>query len=258
MSLYAVIGDIHGPWEDERAVDLFFYICKDMGVTHLILNGDVLDFYNINAHGPKDPDIQTNLDAEIDWGISFFKRVRKELPNAEIVYIFGNHEFRLDRFIMANAPVFWNMLRLDKMLNLEGLGIKWLPYNERYRIEKTNLYVQHSPPSYSENAASVSMMKKMDEDHIWNCTHRTDMVARTGSSGKVYTSYLNGWFGSRGVIKQNQTQMPENKKVFAFTKNHERWNCSFCLVTTDGKEHYIQQILIKEYKCAIGEHFYYG
>jgi predicted phosphodiesterase len=162
MSLYAVIGDIHGPWEDERAVDLFLYICKDLGVTNLILNGDILDFYNINAHGPKDPDVQTNLEDEIEWGRNFLARLKKELPKTKITYIFGNHEYRLDRFIMKNAPVFWNMLRLDKMLELERLGIDWVPYNERYQVEDTSLFVQHSPPSYSQNLANTSLQKKMD------------------------------------------------------------------------------------------------
>ena len=258
MSLYAVIGDIHGPWVDDRAVDLFLYIVKDLKISHLILNGDILDFYNINAHGPKDPDVQTSLEDELNWGVNFMERLRKELPKVEIIYIFGNHEFRLDRFIMKNAPAFWNMLRLEKMLQLKRFDIKWIPYNERYKVGNTSLFIQHSPPSYSDNAASVAMGRKMDEDHIWNCSHRTDMVARTGSSGKVYTSYLNGWFGSKKIMHENFKAMPENRKVFSFTKNHERWNTSFCLVSTDKKEHHVEQVLVKNYSCSVGGVVYNG
>lgn len=258
MSLYAVIGDIHGPWEDEKAVDLFLYICKDMEITHLVFNGDVLDFYNINSHGPKDPEIQTSLEDEMNWGKAFFKRVRKMLPDVKIVFLYGNHEDRLNRFIMKNCPAFTNMLRLENQLELDKLDIEWYPYNERYRIGETDLFIQHSPPSYSENAANTSLKHKIDQDHIWGCSHRTDMVARTGSSGKVYTSYINGWFGSKKIVDYNQRLMPDNKRVYKFTKNHERWNCSFCLVTTDKKKHHVQQIIIKDYQCAIGCEIYQG
>jgi len=257
--LYGVLGDLHGPWIDERAVNLALDIFEDVGVTHLILNGDVLDFYNINAHGPKDPGVQTNLEDEIHWGYEFLNDLVKRFKNTEIVFIFGNHEYRLDRFIMANCPAFMNFLKLEKMLRLDELGIKWLPYNERYQVGKTNLYIQHSPPSYSANSmATTSLMKKMDTDHIWNCAHRTDMSVKTGSSGRVYTSYVNGWFGSTGIIKQNQNEMPENRRVFMYTKNHEQWNTSFCLVSVQGKQHHVQQVLMKNYVCALGETIYEG
>lgn len=259
MDLYGILGDLHGPWIDQRAIDLAFDIFDDIGVTHIILNGDVLDFYNINAHGPKDPDVQTRLEDEIYWGQEFFKQLRERFPDAHIVYMFGNHEYRLDRFIMANCPAFWNFLKLEKMLMLDELDIKWMPYNERYQIGNSNLYVQHSPPSYSENsAAATSLNKKMDVDHIWNCTHRTDSAVKTGSSGKVYTSYINGWFGSRGIVESLQTKMPENRKVFQFTKNHEKWNTSFCIATVDKGEHFVNQIVMKDYKCLYGENLYIG
>ena len=258
MALYGVLGDIHGPWEDKRAVALALDIFEDVGVTHIVLNGDIVDFYNINAHGPKDPDVQLNLEDEFFWGQEFLSNLVKRFKNTEIIFIMGNHEYRLDRFVMANCPVFWNFVRIEKMLDLDRLGIKWLPYNERYRVENTSLFIQHSPPSYSQNLANTSLTKKMDEDHIWNCAHRTDMVAKTGSSGRVYTSYINGWFGSRGIIQENQNRMPENRRVFHFTKNHESWNTSFCLVGVNGKEHHVTQILMKNYTCMVGDSFYEG
>ena len=85
-----------------------------------------------------------------------------------------------------------------------------------------------------------------------NCTFMNN------SDDEFYTSYINGWFGSTGIIEKNQNEMPENKRVFAYTKNHESWNCSFCLVSTDGEEHHVQQILIKDYKCSIGNVIYEG
>tara|TARA_R110002020_G_scaffold468324_2_gene692527 strand:- start:451 stop:1212 length:762 start_codon:yes stop_codon:yes gene_type:complete len=253
-----VLGDIHGPWLNQRRLDLVLDIAQDLDCSHIIINGDCLDFYHLNSYGPKHADVQTILEDEIYWGQEFLKSLRKRFPKKGIIFLFGNHEYRLDRFIMKHCPAFWNFLKLEKMLNLEDLNIEWLPYNERYQIEKTQLFVQHSPPSYSDNLANTSMKKKMDQDHIWNCAHRTDMVARTGSSGKIYTSYINGWFGSTGIIGKNQREMPENRRVFSFTKNHESWNSSFCLVGVDGKNHYVEQVLIKDYTAMVGGNLYEG
>jgi hypothetical protein len=256
MSLIAVIGDLHGPWEDKKAVGLFIGICKKLKIDELVLNGDVLDFYNVNSHGPKDPEIQTTLEDELNWGNKFFDYIQHHLPDTKITFLYGNHEDRLNRFITKNCPAFTNIVRLENALRLDQRGIEWYHYNERYRIGETDLFVQHSPPSYSENAANTSFKKKLDQDHIWNCTHRTDTVVRTGSSGKVYTSYMNGWFGSKRIIQENQRLMPEVNRVFKYTKNHETWNCSFCLVKTAGKQHFVEQVIVKDYSCSIGGKLY--
>ena len=67
---------------------------------------------------------------------------------------------------------------------------------------------------------------------------------------------MNGWFGGLEIIQKNQREMPENRRVFKYTKNHERWNCSFTLVSTDGNTHHVQQIVMKDYQCAIGNEIY--
>lgn len=249
--LYAVIGDVHGPWCDDIAVNLFLDICKDVGITDLVINGDFVDFYNINAHGPKDPEIQSKLDDEFIWAGDMLDHIKKKLPGVQITWIYGNHEYRLDRFVMANCPAFYNHLKLEKMLRLDERGVDWIPYNERFKIGP-KLYCQHSPPSYSENAASTSFKKKFDEDHIWGCAHRPDRVIRRGSSGTIYESHILGWFGRKDIILENQRNMPENNRVFKFTKNHEGWACSFAI--TDG--FHIQHILMKNYQCHIGGHIY--
>lgn len=258
MELYGVIGDIHLPFEDRRALDLALDIFEDQGITHLILNGDVLDFYCLNSYGAKHPDVQATLEDEFYAGQEFLNNLRKRFVDVKITYIFGNHEYRLDRFVMENCPGFWNLLKLEKQLNLKELGINWVPYNERYQLGKANIYCQHSPPSYSENAAVTSFKKKLDVDHIWNCTHRTDRSVKTGSSGTTYTSYINGWFGSKGIIEDLQAKMPDNRRVFSFTKNHEVWNRSFCLVYVDGPKYHVNQIIMKDYECMVGNTLYEG
>lgn len=262
MQLYGVLGDLHLPWANDRKIELAYCVMKDVGITHLILNGDVADFYNLNAHGPKDPQIKTKLDDEFDSLVEFLQFTRKFFGHSvKIIYIFGNHEHRLDRFVMANCPAFYNHLRLDKMLQLDSLGIDWIPYNQPYLVKGANLRIQHSPPSYSENLANTSLKKKIDVDHIFNCAHRLDFATRTGASGKDYTVISNGWFGSLEIIRKNQNEMPENRRVYHFTKFHESWNTAFTLAYVYKHNHTLNPIHIKqgekgEYYCSTGANYY--
>ena len=147
----------------------------------------------------------------------------------------GNHEYRLDRFILNNCKAFHNIVTIDKQLHLDHYNIDWIPYNECYRVDETNLYIQHSPPSYGVNGARTSLLKKHDRSFIWGCTHRIQKAAITGASGQEHYAYFNGWLGSTSLT-------PEHKEVFKYTKNHEEWQAGFALVDViEGREFQVTQ-----------------
>jgi hypothetical protein len=222
-----VFNDVHGPFEDPIKLELVLlagdFLYSQKKLDEIILNGDILDFYNINSHGPKHPEIQNTLEAEIEWGIDFLSKLRKRFPDVKITFIFGNHEDRLERFIIDKCPAFYNMFQLHKMLRLEELNIDWLPYNNTYQVEKTNLYIQHSPPSYGVNGARTSLLKKHDRSYIWGCTHRVQKAKITGASGNEYEAWFNGWLGSTTLTN-------EHKRVFSYAKGHEEWQHAFIIL----------------------------
>jgi hypothetical protein len=171
----------------------------------------------------------------MQWGMDFVKMLRKRFPNIKITFIYGNHEDRLDRFIHQNCKAFHNILTIDKQLDLERLKIDWLPYNSAYRIDETNLYIQHSPPSYGENGARTSLMKKMDRSYIYGCTHRIQMASATTANGNTHYCYYNGWLGST-------TLTPEHARVFSYAKGHENWQAGFSVVdVVDRKDFQVNQ-----------------
>lgn len=245
-----VANDFHIPWHCERNVELVLDIFEDLNLDRLILNGDILDFYNINMHGPKHPDIQKTLQDELDAGREFFHNLRKRFPKKHIVFNAGNHLFRLDRFILANAKPFWNILTADKYLNLKELNIEYYPYNNKYRIEKTNCFVQHSPPSYGINGAMTSLKKKLDQTYIYGCTHRVQHACLTSASGQIYSAYFNGWLGSTNATK-------EHEQIYSYTKGHENWQSAFCIVTVKNqKQFHVNQYLIKNHSVVVDGYYY--
>lgn len=250
VTLTGVINDLHLPFGDDRAIQLVLDAFQDIGIDRLVLNGDILDFYNLNQHGALHPQVQSILETEIQSGQDFLSKCRKMFPDCEIIFNAGNHEFRLDRFIIDKCPAFWNFFQLESMLNMKELGIIYYPYNSRIQLEKTNLYFQHSPPSYSSAKAAYS--HKHDQSSMYACTHRVESYARTGASGQVYQTFFNGWLGST-------TASGEHQKVFSYVKGHENWQqCASLIAVKNETEFFVEQSVIKNYTIKMGGSLYEG
>ena len=218
-----VFNDPHLPFHDPLALNVMLFAAKSIEVHEIVINGDLLDFYSINMHQRnKHPDVNKTLEDELNVGREFLQKLRDTFPKAKITFIFGNHEDRLERYIVQECKWFHNIVRLEKQLQLEQLHIDWHPYNDAIELCK-GLYVQHSPPSYGVNGARTSLLKKLDASYIWGCSHRQQHATTTGSRGKVYHGWFNGWLGST-------TLTAEHKRVFSYAKGHESWQQCFMIV----------------------------
>lgn len=245
-----IIGDIHLPYHCPRSLALAVDVIEDLGC-NLILNGDVLDMHNVSRHGKKSLELQTSLENEIEAGIEFFDMIRKRfvLKNKEVLYKRGNHEEWWDMFIAEKCPAFWNLLRLEKQFDLEGISVT--PYNEPTKLRDTNLHIYHSPPSYGVNGARGSLLRKFDISALYGCTHRIQHACQTGSTGTVYNSYFNGWLGSTDLTE-------DHRLVFKYSKGHSNWQKGFAIVSiVNGKEYHVEIIQIKsDFSCiAQGIHY---
>lgn len=97
-----IASDIHFPYQDDRAIKAFIDYVKEKQPEIVVLNGDVLDFYKLSRFS-KDP-AGKNPAEEIEMCREFLKEVRKAVPNSEIYYVIGNHETRLEKYVLDNAP----------------------------------------------------------------------------------------------------------------------------------------------------------
>ena len=249
MKVSGVINDLHIPFHDPKAVALALDIIEDYRCQNIYLNGDVMDFYNVNMHGPSHPMVGTLLEDEISRTRIWLQELRKRFKKQRIIYLFGNHEDRLERYILKNARALYGVIKLDKLLMLEELGIDWTPYNDAVLIDGSDVWVQHSPPSYAKAGAMTSLERDVDRTTIYGCTHREQKATRTGKSGKEYYCYFNGWLGSTKLSN-------EHKKVFSYVKGHESWQQCLSIVTAHAGIGYVEQISIKGGKAACGGYLY--
>ena len=116
MNKFVVISDLHIPYQDEEAIKAFLRFIKQNPVDTVILNGDILDMYDCSSFD-KDPDRINSLQEELNLATKFFAKLRKMLPKAEIVFIKGNHEYRLERYLMKHPELFsLEALKLPNLL----------------------------------------------------------------------------------------------------------------------------------------------
>jgi hypothetical protein len=143
IGTWLVINDIHLPYHDKHIVQLAFTEAKRRNAVGVLYNGDILDSGEISEHlrhnsAPKYVD-------EIVLGKQFFGWARAQLPNARHVYKEGNHEDRLDRYIMKKAPALEGLKGVDlpSFLELKDYGIEWINRKRIVRLGKLNVIHGH-------------------------------------------------------------------------------------------------------------------
>lgn len=244
-----VFSDVHVPWHNTKALELVYHIFEELRLDEIIINGDFLDVLNVSSHGPKHPDIYTTLEEEFEAGRLLLEELADRNPKTKIIFKAGNHCHRLDRFIIKHCPHFTNLLTVEKMLELKKMKIKYEEYNQAHNVEGTNLFVQHSPPSYGVNGARTSLLKKPGASFIYGCTHRMQQAHLTDYLGNLQSVYFNGWLGS-------VDETPEHKRVFEYTKGHSNWQTGFSIVSVYGPNYFVDQYQIKDNMCLVDGHLY--
>lgn len=97
-----ILSDVHVPYHSEIAVRAAVAHLKAEGLSGLLLNGDIADFYAISRY-IKDP-TKRNFRAELLAVREFVGWIRHEFPDIPIVYKAGNHEERWTHWIWQHAP----------------------------------------------------------------------------------------------------------------------------------------------------------
>jgi len=120
----AIISDVHIPFQQNEAVTTALDFIKEYNPTHLVINGDLMDCYQMSNYERR-PD-ERDFKYEIDATRSFLENLKKVFPQAKIIYKFSNHEERWEKFLWRKAPEVWGFeeFHLEKMLKLKEYGIE--------------------------------------------------------------------------------------------------------------------------------------
>lgn len=185
-----VMGDLHVPFDDKRAVSLVLKFIKKFKPDNIFLNGDIIDCWEISKF-ERPLSINVRLEQEIREVKEFLARL-KEASDASIIYIFGNHEHRFERFIARNAKELYGLkgLTLEEQLGLAELEITVINNHQRenyYRYGK--LLIGHfNKVNKHGGYTAKNLREEKGMSLIQNHTHRGGF-----SPKRDYASLKAGW-----------------------------------------------------------------
>ena len=177
-----IVGsDIHFPYQDDLAIDCFINYCADNQPEVIVLNGDLLDFYKLSRFS-KDP-AGKNPAEEIEMCRKFLKSLKVACPNSEIYYTIGNHETRLEKYVLDNAPqiacLIDNVFEIIKTEEIGIIGCASLLVN--------NIFIfKHG--TRLGNKSGLSAIKELEAHYLSGATGHTHRLAKfsTRKSGRRF------------------------------------------------------------------------
>ena len=226
-NLTGIISDAHWPFHDlRRDASGHFYGAyltalqelKTAGVQTLILNGDMLDCYQLSSH--EKIELKRSWKWELDVGKKMLEHLRKFFGDGvRIIYREGNHEERFQRYLARKASELQGTIDIESMLGIRDNGIEWVCNRAKMTIGK--LWVDHGHEWYGGGGvmpARSFRMKALDNILVGH-VHRTsqDQIRRP-----LDGSFIAGW--SVGCLCDlNPHYAPRNG-----------WNHGFATVQLEG------------------------
>lgn len=182
---FIVLSDIHFPYEDKECLNAVYKFLKQNEVNTIILNGDILDMYDVSSFD-KDPNRINSLQKELNLAYKFFKKLRELSPKSEIVYIKGNHEDRLERYLKKHPELFsLDALKLPNLLRLSDFNIGYEP--KAYKLGSLKIYHGSIVRKFSGYSAKAELERN-------DCSGISGHVHRLGVHYKKTPSRYLAWY----------------------------------------------------------------
>lgn len=215
-----IISDIHLPYHDVGAISLAIEYGLKKDVNCILINGDLLDFAEISRH---ERDFRNRpTDYEIECARLFLEVLRETFPKQRIIFKYGNHDERWDKYIYenANAAHALKEFELETVLRLQELNIEVVKDKRPIRIGKLTVIHGHEMTGGSGgvNPARATFLKTL-ESVIVGHYHKTSQHTEASMFSEVYSVNSTGC-----LCGMNPHYMPINK-----------WNHGFAYVELDIK-----------------------
>jgi predicted phosphodiesterase len=137
------LSDPHFPYHDKTTIELAVTTARRQKAVGVLLNGDVMDSHEISSFS-KDPS-KPRYREEVRITKEFFAYLRHRLPKARIVFKAGNHEERLDRYLMERAPALFGLdnVSLPAIVGTADYGIEFVGDKRVVRLGRLNVLHGH-------------------------------------------------------------------------------------------------------------------
>jgi hypothetical protein len=188
--------DTHRPYEDKRAVALVEQVEDAWRPDTRVILGDYADCLAVSFHEKnlaRRHDLKWELE-ETNKGLDRLDAIERRRKRARIkkVYLMGNHEDRLQRYVSSKCPELFGIMKLGDMLRLRERGYEVVPYRTTYRLGKLNL-------AHDFGRAGRQAHMQAIQDTLGNAvighTHHLGIEYAGSATGESHVGACFGWLG---------------------------------------------------------------
>jgi Predicted ICC-like phosphoesterases len=191
LEKFLVVPDVHIPYHNRQSFDIMLNAAKGWGPDGVIIIGDFMDFYAVSDH-LRDPVRATKFDWEIAEGNRHLDMI-DNLGAEQKIYVAGNHEDRMERYLQGRAPELHEMLKVEELLHLDERGWQYVPYKQHTQAGK--VYLTHDVGTagrYSVFRAIDTFNHSVVTGHSHHMAYIVENDA-TGETPRVSAQF--GWLG---------------------------------------------------------------
>ena len=197
--LIVIANDFHVPFHDKKALKLLERFLRDQKPDVFVINGDFLDMWEISQFD-RQPKVGKTIQEEIKEGKKILNRFRAILPNTKIIYVEGNHEFRLRKYLIKAAPQLYGFpgLSVTDFLDLKKLNITYKAIQEgatRFSdswVRMGDLYVGHwNKVNKHAGYTAKSLLDEKGVSLVQGHTHKYGVSSRRYVDGKMLVGVEN-------------------------------------------------------------------
>jgi hypothetical protein len=156
----------------------------------IVHHGDLADFYVVSSHS-KDPSRASQLKDEL----KVVKKLRGDLDRLGAkrkVFIEGNHEDRLRRYLEEKAPELFGMFDTDSLLGLSENGWEFTPYKSHAKVGK--VFFTHDTGN-SGKYTTARALDAFQHSVVIGHHHSTQFAVEGDATGKYRVGAQFGWLG---------------------------------------------------------------
>ncbi len=232
-----VIPDTHVPFEDGAAFAVMMAAARLVRPDTIVFLGDFADFVSVSFHprtlGTRGYTLQEEVDA-----------VNKRLDEIQalgatrVVFIKGNHEYRLERFLSEKAPELFGLVDTASLFRLKERGWECVEYRDHLKIGK--MHFTHDVGHAGIHAHRQSRMAYEGNVIIGHC-HRVALEIAGTAKGPAHVGAMLGWLGDRRSIDYMHVAKAAQWSLAFGLAYHER---------ASGNVHVVP-VPIVDYRCVV-------
>jgi predicted phosphodiesterase len=205
------IPDVHRPYHDKAAWALMLRAAREFKPDKIVILGDFADFYSVSSfdkHPKRVSDLKTEAE-DANVGLDELDA----LGAGYKVFIKGNHEDRLERYLCKSAPALFGCVSVNDLFHLAERGWNAVEYKRSTRLGKLRLTHDTGTAGINAHRQSVDAFQA---PVIIGHTHRMEMSFRGNSDGSPTVGAMFGWLGDFDAIDYMQAVKARRDWVHGF------------------------------------------